>query len=75
MKDRPGHDRRYALNCQKMEDELGWKPGVSLEEGLQRTIDWYVNSSAWLGGVRGGAYRDYYERYYENRDASLAEVV
>ena len=75
VKDRPGHDRRYALNCQKMEDELGWKPGVSLDEGLQRTIDWYLNSSAWLSGVRGGAYRDYYERYYENRDASLAEVV
>ena len=75
VKDRPGHDRRYALNCHKMEDELGWKPAICLDEGLQQMIDWYRKSTAWLAGVRGGAYLRYYEKYYENRDSSLAEVV
>ena len=75
VKDRPGHDRRYALKCDKIERELGWKPTIALDEGLRRTIDWYKKSVAWLDGVRGGDYRAYYEKYYENRDSSLQEIV
>ena len=75
VKDRPGHDRRYALRCQKMRDELSWKPAVSLEAGLRQTIDWYRNHSEWLAGVRGGEYRSYYAKYYENRDSSLRDIA
>ena len=71
VKDRRGHDRRYALNCQKIERELGWKPRISLESGLRATIDWYRRNGEWLAGVRDGQYRSYYEKYYVNRDASL----
>ena len=71
VKDRPGHDRRYALNCSKIKNELGWNPVVSLEEGLRQTIRWYQTHSEWLTAVRGGEYRTYYEKYYNNRDFSL----
>lgn len=75
VKDRPGHDRRYALNCRKMAEELGWRPSISLEEGLRQTIDWYRNNEDWIAGVRGGHYRSYYEKYYENRDSSLQAIA
>jgi dTDP-glucose 4,6-dehydratase len=75
VKDRPGHDRRYALSCDKIGRELGWKPAISLEEGLRQTIDWYRTNTAWLAGVRGGEYRSYYEKYYENRDSSLHAIA
>ena len=75
VKDRPGHDRRYALRCEKMRDELSWKPIISLENGLRQTIEWYGKHSAWLAGVRGGEYRSYYAKYYENRDSLLRDVV
>lgn len=75
VKDRPGHDRRYALDCTKIEKELGWKSTISLEEGLQETIDWYKDNSEWMEGVRGGEYRSYYEKYYENRDSSLHAIT
>jgi dTDP-glucose 4,6-dehydratase len=74
VKDRPGHDRRYALDCKKMETELGWKPSISLEDGLRRTIDWYKTDKDWLAGVRGEEYRSYYEKYYENRESSLKAI-
>lgn len=74
VKDRPGHDRRYALNCRKMETELGWKPSISLEDGLHRTIDWYKTNDDWLAGVRDGEYRSYYEKYYRNRESSLNAI-
>ena len=74
VQDRPGHDRRYALACKKMETELGWTPTVSLEDGLRKTIDWYRNNEKWLGDVRAGDYRSYYEKYYENRDQSLHAI-
>jgi dTDP-glucose 4,6-dehydratase len=69
--DRPGHDRRYALRCDKMEKDLNWKPEVPLDEGLRQTIDWYKANAEWVAGVRGGEYRSYYEKFYENRDSSL----
>jgi dTDP-glucose 4,6-dehydratase len=75
VKDRPGHDRRYALNWKKIERELGWKPAISLDEGLQRTIQWYQANTAWLGGVRGGEYRSYYEKYYKHRDSALGALT
>jgi len=73
--DRPGHDRRYALDSSKIMAELGWRPLISLEEGLQKTVDWYRGNSAWVASVRDGVYRSYYEKYYENRDASLQAIA
>lgn len=75
VKDRPGHDRRYALTCDKMEMHLGWKPLVSLEDGLRQTIDWYKTNSAWMAAVRDGDYLSYYDKYYVNRDSSLHELA
>ncbi len=75
VQDRPGHDRRYALNCEKIQTELGWKPLISLEDGLRQTINWYKNDEQWLDGVRGGEYLSYYEKYYENRERSLQAIA
>jgi dTDP-glucose 4,6-dehydratase len=73
--DRPGHDRRYALDCSKIEKELGWTPRVPLEQGLRDTVAWYRSSGKWLSGVRSGDYASYYERYYIRRDASLQAIT
>jgi dTDP-glucose 4,6-dehydratase len=75
VKDRPGHDRRYALTCNKIERELGWKPAISLEDGLRQTIDWYRANTKWMAGVRDGEYLTYYQKYYENRDSSLHAIA
>jgi len=72
--DRPGHDRRYALDTGKIARELGWSPSVSLDEGLRRTIEWYRGHPDWVRHTRSGEYRTYYEKYYQNRRASLAEL-
>jgi dTDP-glucose 4,6-dehydratase len=73
--DRPGHDRRYALNCKKMEFELGWKARTSLEDGLLGTIEWYKRNGNWLENVRAGEYLSYYEKYYERRGSSLQAIA
>jgi dTDP-glucose 4,6-dehydratase len=75
VQDRPGHDRRYALNCKKIENELGWRAVISLEDGLRSTIDWYKNAGQWLAGIRCGEYLSYYEKYYVNRDSSLQAIA
>src|SRR5580658_6486802 len=75
VKDRPGHDRRYALKCDKIERDLGWKPAIALDEGLRQTIAWYKANGEWMAGVRGGEYRSYYQKYYENRDSLLHAIT
>jgi dTDP-glucose 4,6-dehydratase len=65
--DRPGHDRRYAIDPVKIETELGWKPRVTWEEGLQSTIDWYHENQAWVEHIRNGEYRNYYRAMYGAR--------
>jgi dTDP-glucose 4,6-dehydratase len=65
--DRPGHDRRYALDASKLERKTGFKPGIRFEDGLNRTVDWYVANRAWWEKIRSGEFRDYYERIYGAR--------
>lgn len=65
VKDRPGHDRRYAIDASKIERELGWKPSVTFEQGIEQTIDWYLQNEEWLQHVTSGAYMDYYKQQYE----------
>lgn len=66
VKDRPGHDLRYAIDASKIKNELGWEPSVTFEEGLKKTIDWYLNNEDWLSNVTTGAYQAYYEKQYNN---------
>ena len=67
VKDRPGHDRRYAIDCSKIKKELGWKQRMSLEEGLGKTVDWYLTNSGWTGEVRSGEYQKWVEKNYQER--------
>jgi dTDP-glucose 4,6-dehydratase len=64
VKDRPGHDLRYAIDASKINKELGWKPSVTFEEGLEITIDWYLANTNWLNNVTSGEYSKYYEKQY-----------
>jgi len=64
VKDRPGHDRRYAIDYSKIERELGWRPEVTLEEGLRKTVEWFKENEAWWKNVKSGEYREYYEKQY-----------
>ena len=67
VKDRPGHDRRYAIDASKISRELGWQPAVRFEEGIRQTIKWYIENPAWISSVIDGSYREYYEKMYGNR--------
>ena len=67
VKDRPGHDRRYAIDATKLNKELGWYPSVTFEEGLSQTIDWYLENTTWLTNVTSGVYQNYYSGMYSNR--------
>ncbi|GAL78666.1 dTDP-glucose 4,6-dehydratase [Algibacter lectus] len=64
VKDRPGHDLRYAIDASKINKELGWAPSVTFEEGLKTTIDWYLNNETWLNNVTSGVYQTYYQKQY-----------
>ncbi|MEZ5009182.1 MAG: dTDP-glucose 4,6-dehydratase [Chitinophagales bacterium] len=64
IKDRPGHDRRYAIDATKIGKELGWKPSLNFEEGLEKTIDWYLNNEDWLLNITSGEYKNYYNNQY-----------
>jgi dTDP-glucose 4,6-dehydratase len=72
--DRPGHDRRYALNTQKIAAELDWRPQIPLEDGLRQTIAWYQSNPGWIANVRNNDYLTYYSKYYEHRDAALRDI-
>jgi dTDP-glucose 4,6-dehydratase len=67
VKDRPGHDKRYAIDASKINRELGWKPSVTFEEGLSMTIDWYLENERWLNNVTSGDYAYYYQKQYAER--------
>jgi dTDP-glucose 4,6-dehydratase len=65
VKDRPGHDLRYAIDASKINKELGWKPSVTFEQGLSKTIDWYLSNTEWMERIVSGAYEDYYQNQYK----------
>jgi dTDP-glucose 4,6-dehydratase len=67
VKDRPGHDRRYALTSEKLERETGWRPLMDFDRGLAATVEWFRSNSGWVERVKSGAYRDYYESNYRGR--------
>ncbi len=67
VKDRPGHDLRYAIDATKLNKELGWKPSVTFEEGLEKTVDWYLSNGEWLAHVTSGEYQKYYQEQYHDR--------
>jgi dTDP-glucose 4,6-dehydratase len=67
VKDRPGHDRRYAINCNKIKKELGWKPSVTFEHGLKKTVQWYLDHRPWIDNVRSGEYKKWIEKNYGER--------
>lgn len=64
VKDRPGHDLRYAIDANKIKNELGWEPSVTFEQGLSKTIDWFLENQSWLEKVASGDYRKYYDKHY-----------
>ena len=73
VEDRPGHDRRYAIDPSKIERQLGWRPRVPFDDGLRETIEWYRRNPAWVEHVRSEEYRTYYDRMYRRRRQTLSE--
>ena len=65
VKDRPGHDKRYAIDATKIKSELGWEPSLQFAEGLEKTIDWYIDNQDWLDNVTSGEYQNYYQNQYQ----------
>lgn len=65
VKDRPGHDKRYAIDASKINKELGWSPSVTFEQGLAKTIDWFLKNKEWLENVTSGSYQEYYNKQYK----------
>ena len=66
VKDRPGHDLRYAIDATKIEKELGWRPSVTFEQGLEKTVTWYLENDEWLQNVTSGNYQEYYKKQYQH---------
>ncbi len=75
VKDRPGHDRRYALSSEKLERETGWKPRMDFERGLKSTVDWYRSNPQWIAHVRSGEYQKYHDQNYAHRARELRAVT
>ena len=71
VKDRPGHDRRYAIDCSKLKRGLGFETSMTLEDGLKQTMDWYIQNRSWWEKVRSGEYREYYHRHYADREKTF----
>jgi len=67
VKDRAGHDLRYAIDSGKLQRELGWKPSVTFEQGLEKTVDWYLKNESWINNITSGAYEKYYQKQYTER--------
>ena len=65
--DRLGHDRRYAIDSSKIQNDLGWKPKYTFETGIRETINWYLDNQEWINQVKSGEYQQYYEKMYGNR--------
>jgi len=74
VKDRPGHDRRYALSSEKLAKETGWSPRMDFEQGLAATVEWYRTNREWVQHVRSGEYQSYYARNYDNRSQELSGI-
>jgi dTDP-glucose 4,6-dehydratase len=70
VKDRPGHDRRYAIDCRKLTAELGWKPQETFSSGIRRTIAWYLENMPWVEAITSGAYREWIDRNYTGRETT-----
>jgi len=70
VKDRPGHDRRYAIDARKLERELGWKPAETFESGIRKTVQWYLSHEDWVSHVQSGAYRDWVQKQYASESAA-----
>ncbi len=66
--DRPGHDRRYAIDARKIERELGWKPAETFETGIRKTVQWYLENQSWVANIQSGDYRDWVEKNYTDRE-------
>lgn len=67
VKDRAGHDLRYAIDATKIEKELGWTPSLQFEEGIEKTVEWYLNNTSWLERIVSGEYEKYYKEQYTTR--------
>jgi dTDP-glucose 4,6-dehydratase len=70
VKDRPGHDRRYAIDARKIERELGWRPAETFESGIRKTVQWYLGNPGWIANVQSGTYRDWVSKNYAERAMS-----
>jgi dTDP-glucose 4,6-dehydratase len=66
VKDRAGHDMRYAIDATKIKNDLGWVPSIKFEEGLEKTVDWYLNNESWINNITSGEYKTYYKKQYSN---------
>jgi len=74
VKDRPGHDRRYAIDCSKIQKEWGWKNALDFDESLARTVSWYLSHQDWIQGIKDASYLSYYDRMYTRRDETLSRL-